>query len=53
MPQKVQSDRQDEENLGRGGAEGITYDVVHNEVRVAAPEIKQNEAYARGRTSQK
>ena len=46
-------DQQNEENIGRGGPEGITYDVVSNaEARVtAAPEMKQNEAYSGGLTS--
>ena len=39
-------DQQNEENISRGGAEGITYDVIDNEAQVTAPEMKQNEAYA-------
>ena len=48
-PQKVQSDinQQIEENVGRDGAEGITYDIVCNEARVTAPVMKQNDAYGR------
>ena len=53
--QKDQSDgRSDQENIGRGSAEGVTYDVVNNEAQVtAAPEMKQNEAYAGGKTGLK
>ena len=44
--------RSDQEGIGRGGPEGITYDVVNNKARVTAtPEMKQNEAYAGGLTS--
>ena len=47
-------DQQNEENTESRGAEGITYDVVvSNEARVTAPEMKRNEAYARGLTGQK
>ena len=53
--QKDQSDgRSDQENTSRGSAEGVTYDVVNNKAQVtAAPEMKQNEAYAGGRTGLK
>ena len=44
-------DQQNEENISRGGAEGITYDVIDNKAQVTAPEMKQNEAYAGGLTS--
>ena len=42
------SDQQNRENSN--GAEGITYDAVNNEARATAPEMKRNQAYARGMT---
>jgi hypothetical protein len=47
------SDRENGENNESSGAEGITYDVVNNEHQVTiAPEMKRNQAYARGLTDQ-
>ena len=53
--QKDQSDgRSDQENISRGNAEGVTYDAVNNKAQVtAATEMKQNEAYAGGKTGLK
>ena len=55
---RSQSDRPDcrsdhqngENNIESNGAEGITYDAVNNEARATAPEMKRNQAYARGMT---
>ena len=44
---KVQSDQQNDESIGRGGREWIAYDVLHNEARVTAPVMKQNDAYGK------
>ena len=45
------SDQQNgENNIESNGAEGITHDAVNNEARVTAPEMKRNQAYARGMT---
>jgi hypothetical protein len=47
------SNRENGENNESSGAEGITYDIINNEPQVTtAPEMKRNQAYARGLTGQ-